>query len=148
MKWIPRVAAIMSALATVGVSVAAAQTTSLPIGKNGDVEFTQAVTVGTTMLQPGHYRFKHTMQDGQHYLLIGRQQMVTPGPAGAGTNQHYGTGKGTEVARLTCELVPVDATVKQTEVHTRTQADGSHAVTQIRIAGERAGHVLVLEPQR
>lgn len=148
MRSIVRSAAIVSILATLGVAVAAAQTKSHPIGKNGDVEFTEAVTVGTTVLQPGHYRFKHTMESGQHYLLISRQQMMVPGPAGAGTNRHYGGGKATEVARIPCEVVPLDAKVKQTELHTRAQADGSRIVTQIRIEGEGTGHVLVLEPQR
>ena len=68
MKWIPPFTAIGLTLATLGVAVAAAQAASLPIGKNGDVEFTTTVTVGTTVLQPAHYRFTHTMQDGQHYI--------------------------------------------------------------------------------
>lgn len=148
MTFISRAIAVTSVLATIGGAVAAAQTASLPIGKNGDVEFTEAVLVGATTLQAGHYRFKHTMQNGQHYLLISRQQMATRQPAGAGTNQHYGVGKGTEVARVPCDVVPLDAKVKQTELHTRVQPDGSHVVTQIRIEGEGSGHVLVLEPQR
>ena len=40
---------------------------------NGDVEFAEAVTVGTIVLQPAHYRFKHTMQSGQRYPLVSRQ---------------------------------------------------------------------------
>lgn len=148
MKKVVRSAAIGSMLATLFATVAAAQTTSRPIGKNGDVEFTEAVTVGATVLPPGHYRFKHSFQNGQHYLLINRQRMTIPGPAGAGTNRHYGGGKGTEVARVPCDVVLLDAAVKQTEVHTVRQADGSQIVTQIRIAGEGASHLLVLEPQR
>jgi hypothetical protein len=147
MKWIPRFAAIVSTVAILAVAVASAQTASLPVGKNGDVEFTEAVTVGTTVLQPAHYRFKHTMQGGQHYLLISRQQTATPGPSGSGTTLHYGAGKGTEVARIPCQLVHVDGTIKQTELHTRKQADGSQVLTQIRIAGEGTGHLLALEPQ-
>ena len=148
MKWIPRFAVVASALVTVAVAVAAAQTASVPIGKDGDVEFTEAVTVGTTVLQPGHYRFKHTMQNGQHFLLVSRQQMAMVGPSGAGTTEHYGYGKGTEVARVPCEVVPLDAKVKATEVHIRRQADGSRVVARILIKGEGAAHVLALEPQR
>lgn len=147
MKWIPRFAAIASTLATLGIAVASAQTSSLPLGKNGDVEFTEAVTVGTTVLQPGHYRFKHTMQDGQHYLLVSRQQTAMSGPSGSGTNRHYGAGKGTDVARIPCQLVQLDGKVKQTELHTRKQADGSRVLTQIRIAGEGTGHLLALDGQ-
>lgn len=147
MKWIPRFAAIATTLAALGVAVASAQTTSLPIGKNGDVEFTEAVTVGTTVLQPAHYRFTHTMQNGQHYLVISRQQMAMPGPSGSGTTMHYGAGKGTEIARVPCQFVEVDGKIKQTELHTRKGPDGSQVLTQIRIAGEGTGHLLALEPQ-
>lgn len=147
MKWISRCVTIGSVLAVFGSAVAAAQTSSLPIGKNGDVEFSQAVTVGKTVLQPGHYRFRHTMQNGQHYLLINRQQTVMAGPSNAGTNRHYGGGKTQEVARVACAVIPLDAEVKQTEVHTQAQADGSRVVTQIRIQGEGTSHLLVLEPQ-
>ncbi len=148
MSWTPRLVAMAWTVAAFGSLVTAAGTASLPIGKNGDVEFTETVTVGPTVLQPGHYRFKHTVQDGEHYLLIGRQQMARVGPGGAGTNEHYGIGKGTEVARIPCTVVPLDRKVKHTEVHIRTEPDGSRTVTQIRIEGEGLGHMLALEPQR
>jgi len=147
MKWIPRFAAITSTLATFGVVALSAQTASLPLGKNGDAEFTEAITVGTTALQPGHYRFKHTMQDGQHYLVISRQQTVMSPHGGSGSYRHYGAGKGTEVARVLCQLVQLDAKIKATELHIRKQQDGSRALTQIRIRGEGTGHLLALEPQ-
>lgn len=148
MKWFPRFAVIASALATLGIAVASAQTSSLPLGKNGDVEFTEAVTVGTTVLQPGHYRFTHTMQDSQHYLLVSAQPTAMVGPSGSGSTRHYGAGKGKEIARIPCQLVQLDAKIKATELHTRKQADGSRVLTQIRIAGEGTGHLLALEPQK
>jgi hypothetical protein len=142
MKWIQRFAVIASTFATFGV-VAAAQSASIPIGKNGDVELIEAVTVGPTVLQPGHYRFKHTVQNGQHYLLVGRQQTV----ASTAPSRHSGAGGSLEVARIPCQLVQLDGKAKQTELHTRTQPDGSRLLTQIRIEGEGAGHLLTLEPQ-
>ena len=147
MKCIQRFAAIASTLATFGIVALSAQTASLPLGKNGDVGFTEAVTVGMTVLQPGHYRFKHTMQDGRHYLLVNRQQTSMSGPSGSGTNRPYGAGKGVEVARVRCQLVQLDAKIKATELHIRKQQDGSRVLSQIRIKGEGTGHLLALEPQ-
>ncbi len=147
MKWIPRFAVISWTLATFGVVALSAQTASLPIGKNGDVELTEPTGLGSTVLQPGHYRFKHAMQDGQHYLVVSRQQTVMSGPGGSRTNRHYGAGKGTEIARVPCQLVQLDAKVKATELRTRKEADGSQVITQIRTQGEGVGHLLALEPK-
>lgn len=82
MKGIVQSTAIAFTFVTLVGTLTAAETKSHPIGKNGDVEFTQAVAVGTTVLQAGHYRFKHSFQDGQHYLLISRQRMAMRPPAG------------------------------------------------------------------
>lgn len=147
MKWIPRFAVMSSTLATLGVVAISAQTASLPIGKNGDVELTEPAALGSTVLQPGHYRFKHAMQDGQHYLVVSRQQTVMSGPGASRTNRHYGVGEGTEIARVPCQLVQLDAKVKEIELHTRKQPDGSRVITQIRIQGEGVGHLLALEPK-
>ena len=141
MNWIPRVSAIaltFVAFATVG----GAQTSSIPIGKNGDVELTEPTSLGTTVLKPGHYRFKYATEDNRHFLVVSQQQ--TQSLRGG---QHYATGGGPEVARVACEVVKLDAKVKNTELHTRKQADGSRVITQIRIRGEGAGHLLGLEPK-
>ena len=141
MQWITRLSFITLALASLG-SLAAAQTTAVPIGKDGDIELTQPTALGATVLKPGHYRLKHAMQDGQHFLVVSRQQMrMLRG------GQHFATGGGTEVTRVACQVVPLDAKVKDTELHTRTQPDGSHVITQIRIRGEGAGHLISLEPK-
>lgn len=141
MNWIPRVSVMaltFAALGTVGV----AQTASVPIGKNGDVELTEPTSLGTAVLKPGHYRFKYATQDGQHFLVVSHQQ--TQSLRGG---QHYATGGGTEVARVPCDVVQLDRKVKDTELHTRKQPDGSRVITQIRIRGEGAGHLLALEPK-
>ena len=127
-------------LASLGV-VAAAQTSAIPIGKNGDVELAQPTTLGTTVLKSGHYRFKHVTQDGQDYLVVSQQETMRK------QRMHYGTGSGTEVARVVCQIVPLDAKVKDTSLYMRNQPDGSRVVTQIRIRGERAGHLIALEPK-
>lgn len=138
---IPRVFAMALTFAALG-TVSAAQTASIPIGKNGDVELTEPTALGTTTLKPGHYRFKYAAQDGQHFLVVSHQQ--TQSLRGG---QHYATGGGTEVARVPCDVVKLDAKVKNTELHTRKQPDGSRVITQIRIRGEGAGHLLGLEPK-
>ena len=125
-------------LASLGV-VAAAQTAAIPIGKNGDVELAQPTALGTTVLKPGHYRFKHVTQDGQDYLVVSQQEATRK------IRTHYGTGPGTEVARVVCQVVPLDGKVKDTALYTRNQPDGSRVVTQIRIRGERADHLVALE---
>ena len=141
MHQISRVSIIALALAVLGIGSAAAQQASIPIGKNGDVELTDTTSVGTTALKPGHYRFKHVTQNGVHYLVISQQHTERRG------SQHYATGAGTEVARVVCQVVPLDAKVKDTELYTRTQPDGSRVLTQIRIRGEGAGHLVALEPK-
>lgn len=141
MHWITRVSILTLTLASMG-AVAAAQTATIPIGKNGDIELTQPTALGTTVLKPGHYRLKHGMQDGQHFLMVSRQQMrMLRG------GQHFATGGGTEVTRIACEVVPLDAKVKNTELHTRTQPDRSRVFTEIRIRGEGAGHLISLQPK-
>lgn len=143
MNWFPRASIVTLTLASLGV-VAAAQTAPVPIGKNGDVELTETTGLGTTLLKPGHYRFKYATQDGQHFLVVSHQQ--TQSLRGGGS-QHYAMGDGKEVARVPCDVVTLDGKVKNTELHTRKQPDGSLVITQIRIRGEGAGHLLALEPK-
>lgn len=116
MQWITRLSVITLALASLG-SLAAAQTTAVPIGKDGDIELTQPTALGATVLKPGHYRLKHAMQDGQHFLVVSRQQMrMLRG------GQHFATGGGTEVTRVACQVVPLDAnseTPSCTRAHNR-----------------------------
>ena len=143
MHRISRVSITALALAVLGIGSAAAQNASIPIGKNGDVELTNPTSVGTTALKPGHYRFKHVTENGADYLVVSQQQTQR---AGRGSD-HYATGAGTEVARVVCQVVPLDKKVKDTALYTRTQPDGSRVVTQIRIRGEGAGHLVALEPK-
>ena len=140
MNWIFRASVITLAFVALGAG-AAAQTAPIPIGKNGDVELTEPTNLGTAVLKPGHYRFKYATQDGQHFLVVSHQQTQRSG------NQHYGMGGGTEVARVPCDVVQLDKKVRATELYTRKQSDGSRVITQIRIRGEGAGHLLGLEPK-
>lgn len=145
----PRSSGVAAALAVLGMgaAAAAAPTTSRPLGKDGDVAFTEPVVVGITVLAPGHYRFRHVLVEGRHYLIIRRQQTAT-WASGSGATEHWGQGKGAEIARVVCDVFPLAARVEQTEVYTHTRADGTEAVTQIRIKGESASHLLPLDAER
>ena len=105
------------------------------------MELTEPATLGTTLLKPGHYRFKHATENGQDLLVVNQQHTTT------NRSSHYATGRGTEVSRVPCQIVPLDAKVKSTELHVRKQPDGSRVITQIRIRGEGAGHLIGLEPK-
>lgn len=96
-----------------GIGSAAAQNASIPIGKNGDVELTDPTSVGTTALKPGHYRFKHVAQNGVEYLVVSQQHTERRG------SQHYATGARTEVARVVCQVVPLDV---KSQIPRRTRA--------------------------
>lgn len=121
--------------------LAAAQPAPTAIGKNGDVELTTEARIGATVLKPGHYRFRHATQDGQHYLVINQR------PAMRRANETHPMGGGSETARVPCDIVPLDATAKNTAMYTTRQPDGAQVITQIRIRGERGGHLLALQPK-
>ena len=144
MNWI-RNASLMAIIGLTFTSlsgVAAAQPAPTAIGKNGDVELTAETRIGATALKPGHYRFRHATQDGQHYLVINQR-----GRAAIRQDVSDATGRGWEIARVPCEIVPLDATAKNTAMYITTQPDGSQVITQIRIRGERGGHLLALQPK-
>ena len=123
--------------------LAAAQPAPTAIGKNGDVELTTEARIGATVLKPGHYRFRHATQDGQHYLVINQRGRAAIWQGDVSD----ATGRGWEIARVPCEIVPLDATAKNTAMYTTRQPDGSQVITQVRIRGERGGHLLALQPK-
>lgn len=145
MNWI-RNASLMAIIGLTFTSlsgVAAAQPAPTAIGKNGDVELTAETRIGATALKPGHYRFRHATQDGQHYLVINQRGRAAIRQGDVSD----ATGRGWEIARVPCEIVPLDATAKNTAMYITRQPDGSQVITQIRIRGERGGHLLALEPK-
>ena len=122
-------------------SLAAAAPEPVPIGKNGDVELSKPARIGDVTLQPGFYRLQHQEQNGNHVLVVKQRAAERRG------GQSYGVGAGTEIARVPCQVVPLDKKLSRTELHLQNEPDGSTAITQIRIRGERSGHVLALEPK-
>ena len=142
MNWIRNLSLVAIALTFASLSaVAAGQTAPTAIGKNGDVELTAETRIGATVLKPGHYRFRHATQDGQHYLVINQR------PAMRRANESHAMGGGKEIARVPCEIVPLDATAKDTATYITTQPDGPQVITQIRVRGERGGHLVAIQPK-
>lgn len=115
---------------------------AVAVGKKGTVEFTGETRVGSTVLKPGHYQLQHRLIDGQHYLVV-RAQSTARVPGGS----HYAGATGDEVARVPCRVVSTDKKQAATALHLSKNADGSQTLTQIKIRGEKGGHVVELEPQ-
>ncbi len=122
-------------------ALASAQGKALALGENGDVELTAVTSIGPVTLQPGHYRLQYHEQDGRHYLIV----KVRKEERRAGRD--YGIGSGTEVARVACMLVPLGQKSSDTRLFLKADPDGTSRVTQIRIQGEAAGHIIALGPQ-
>jgi hypothetical protein len=107
------------------------------IGKKGSVEFIRPTHIGATLLQPGHYQVQHKIVDGEHYLVVRLQEMRRDGRV-------YDVNH--EVARVACRILTVERSPQLTEFYWTKEADGTGTVTQIRIQGEGAGHVIAIEP--
>jgi hypothetical protein len=129
------------ALATTMVvtpALAFAQTESIRIGKKGEIEITQPTRFGDSLLPAGHYEVQHTSLDGQHYVVIKDQE-----PIG---RRHTVRATGDEVARVRCQIVVLGEPARSSVALWTKGKDGKPIVTEIRIADEPAGHIVVLQP--
>lgn len=122
-------------------ALASAQGKAFGLGKNGDVELRAVTSIGPATLQPGSYRFQYLEQDGRHYLVVKARKEERRDGRG------HGVGSGTEVARVVCLLVPLGQEVRETALVLKTDPDGTGRITEIRIRGEAAAHVIALEPK-
>lgn len=122
-------------------ALASPQGKALALGKNGDFELTAVASIGPTTLQPGHYRLQYSEQDGRHYLIVKARKEERRG------GRRYGVGSGTEVARVDCVLIPLGQKSSDTRLFVKTDPDGTSRITQVRIQGEAAAHVIALEPK-
>lgn len=132
--------AVLAAL-FMGSSLALAQPAPIAIGKNGDFELTRPARIGTTTLEPGHYRLRHQLQDGNHFLVVDRRGEARRG------SMHQVTGPDKEIGRVPCQVITLDEKVRDTALYHRIDPDGTSVITQIRMRGERGGHVIALEPK-
>ena len=129
---------VLAAVLLVAPALVRAQAESIRIGKKGEIEIVQPTRLGTTVLQPGHYEVQHTTVDGQHYVVV-RQQILP-------TRRHTVRSSGSEVARVPCQIVMLDKPARFSFAYWTKGADGKATITEIRIAEEPAGHIIVLEP--
>lgn len=132
---------VLAALALMP-GLAPAQGKAFSLGKNGDVELTTAASIGSTTLPPGQYRFQYVEEDGRHDLAV----RMRPEERSYG-GRRYGVGPGTEVARIPCLLMPRGQKIRQTSLVLKTEPDGTTRITEIRIRGEAASHVIAREPK-
>ena len=125
--------ALLTSLIAAAV-VVEAQPHSIRIGKKGQIELAQPTSLGTTLLQPGHYEVQHAVADGQHYVIVREQTRPT--------RRHRAFITGAEVARVPCRIVTLDKPPRFSSVYWTKGADGNATITEIRIADEPAGHIV------
>ena len=112
------------------------------VGKKGKFEFRTPMRVGQTLLPAGHYQFWHELTaDGDHALVVRGRAMVQ-----SSLGQYGGKTANEPEARIRCDVVPLIRKVSSTEIAYKTGSDGVRELTQVRIAGEKSGHILTLTP--
>ena len=120
------------------MSAAAAQ--SIAVGKKGEAELRQETRVGSAVLGPGHYQFRHELTDGRHVLVIRSRGAHRAQPA-------WDLRVGEEVARVPCRVVSTEKPPRATALFLTQPPEGAATLTRIHIRGEDGSHVLVLEPE-
>ena len=93
------------------------------VGKKGDMNLSSPLRVGETLLKPGQYQFKHTMENADHEVA-------------------FTTTTGKEVARVKCKLEPLGKKAKETALHTSPGTGGERILTAVQVQGENAKHIL------
>ena len=86
---------------------------------------TTQLVVGTTILQPGQYRFQCRTFDGRTFLIV------------------TSVGSGKEIARVPCVKEALAATVTDSDYRALVREDGKRMLTSVRIKGEAVAHRLV-----
>ena len=85
----------------------------------------KSLAVGTTILQPGAYKFQCRTFDGRTFLVVTSVE----------------TGK--ELARVPCVEETLDATVTDSDYRSLPLKDGTRTLTSVRIKGEAFAHRVV-----
>lgn len=93
------------------------------VGKKGETNLSSPLRVGETVLKPGRYQFKHTMEGDDHVVA-------------------FLTTDGKEVARVKCKLEPLGEKAKVTAIHTSPGTGGERLLTAVQVQGENAKHIL------
>lgn len=94
----------------------------MKVGKKGAVTITSPMRVGNTLLTPGNYVFQHKVMGDEHLVIFEKA--------------------GTEVARVTCRLEPLDKNAKDTSLYTHVSDSGEVILDAVAVAGEAVKHVI------
>ena len=90
------------------------------------ISVSEDLTVGTTVLKPGDYRFQCKTFDGKTFLIISSVE----------------TGK--EITRVACVREMLDGKVTDSQYRALRDASGKRVLTHVRIKGETAEHKIVV----
>jgi hypothetical protein len=85
----------------------------------------QELVVGTTILQPGDYKFQCRTFDGKTFLVV------------------TSAADGREITRVPCVREMLDGKVTDSEYRTLLRPDGKRTLTLVRIKGEAVAHRIV-----
>jgi hypothetical protein len=86
---------------------------------------TQELVVGTTILQPGEYKFQCRTFDQKTFLVV------------------TSTETGKEIVRVPCVREMLDAAVTDSDFRSIARQDGKKKLTSVRIKGEAVAHRVV-----
>lgn len=112
------VLAMMVALPSAG----SAQAANSP---KANLQFSGPLVVGTTTLKAGDYKVQCKTIDGKEYIVV------------------TSADNGAEVARVPCVAEVLSERLKSSDFSTANRADGTQALTVVRIKGESVAHRVV-----
>ena len=143
--WIAVVAALLLGTAALTAPQHEHKTTTVAVGKKGDVTFTTETKIGDITLKPGRYYIEHRVEGtvqprrvAGHYIHFTE---VTP-------KEHERRQAARDALEYTvahpgeieCELEALTKKASKTTVFTTTE-DGTRRITRIEIAGEAVAHI-------
>jgi hypothetical protein len=114
-----------ASLAVLLLPLAAAAQPAHADSPKATMTLTQNMTVGTTILQPGEYKFQCRTFEGKTFLVVSSAD----------------TGK--EITRVPCVREMLDAKVPDSELRSLITPDGMRTLTGVRIKGEMVSHRIV-----
>lgn len=135
-KWTSRIASVLTVVLALAAS-AEAQSQTIRIGNKGEIELRQPTRIGATLLPPGHYEVQHAVVEGTHYVIVREQEQPT--------RRHGALVTGNEVARVACEVITLEKPARFSFAYWKRGEDGVATVTEVRVADEPAGHLVVLK---
>ena len=130
--------ALIAFLAAFAVPLYAQHGDTLTVGKKGELHITSPVRVGNTLLKAGMYQLQHVIEGEDHVVIFRRIIMSEPNEKGHRLIHVAGIGE--EVARVKCQIQPVDKKWKNTKLILHTNTAGEKEVAEVQVAGEKVKH--------